>query len=386
MKLKSIYFVLMLAVAAFLGGCSSNASGEKETEINTNVQLTVYTTIFPLENFARLIGGDKVNVKSVYPPNVDAHTFEPTTKTMVDIAGADLFIYTGAGVEGFADKAVEALKDENVEIIKAADGIELLKSSHDHEHEHAEGEEAHDHGHVEDEEAHDHEHVEGEETHDHEHTEGEEAHDHEHTEGEEAHDHEHTEGEEDHDHEHTEGGDGHNHGEYDPHVWLDPIRAIQLAENIKNALVELSPENKELFESNFEDLQKNLEGLDQEFADTVNQASTKEILVSHAAYGYWAERYGIEQLSISGLSPTQEPSQSQLKAIVEESKEHNLKYVIFDQNVTSKVAEIIQKEIGAEPQTLHNLESVTDEDIKNNQDYFTIMKKNIDTLRKVLNN
>lgn len=364
MKLKSIYFVLMLAVAAFLGGCSSNASGEKETEINNNEQLTVYTTIFPLENFASLIGGDKVNVKSVYPPNVDAHTFEPTTKTMVDIAGADLFIYTGAGVEGFADKAVEALKDENVEIIKAADGVDLLKSSHDHEHEHAEGEEAHDHGHVEDEEAHDHEHAEGEETHDHEHAEDEEAHDHEHTEGE----------------------DGHNHGEYDPHVWLDPIRAIQLAENIKNALVELSPENKELFEYNFEDLKKNLEGLDQEFAETVNQASTKEILVSHAAYGYWAERYGIEQLSISGLSPTQEPSQSQLRAIVEESKEHNLKYVIFDQNVTSKVAEIIQKEIGAEPQTLHNLESVTDEDIKNNQDYFTIMKKNIDTLRKVLNN
>lgn len=360
MKLKAIYFVVMLIVAAFLGGCSDDASGEKESDANKNEQITVYTTIFPLENFTSLIGGDKVKVISVYPPNVDAHSFEPTTKTMVDIAGADLFIYTGAGVEGFADKAVESLKDENVKIIKAANGIELLKSTHEHEH-------------AEDEEAHDHEHAEGEEAHDHEHAESEEAHEHKHAEGEEG-------------HEHAEEEDGHHHGEYDPHVWLDPIRSITLAENIKNALVELAPDNKEFFESNFEDLKKNLEALDQEFADTVSQASTKEILVSHAAYGYWSERYGIEQLAISGLSPTQEPSQSQLKEVVEESKEHNIKYVIFDQNVTSKVAELIQKEIGAEPQTLHNLESVTDEDLKNHQDYFTIMKKNLETLRKVLNN
>nr|WP_306461660.1 zinc ABC transporter substrate-binding protein [Robertmurraya kyonggiensis] len=134
MKLKVIYYVVMLTVAAFLGGCSNNASGEKETDVNKNEQITVYTTIFPLENFTSLIGGDKVKVKSVYPPNVDAHSFEPTTKTMVDIAGADLFIYTGAGVEGFADKAVETLKDEDVKIIRAADGIELLKSTHEHEH------------------------------------------------------------------------------------------------------------------------------------------------------------------------------------------------------------------------------------------------------------
>ena len=324
MKLRSTFFALMLAGSALLGGCSDTSE-----EKSNNDKLIVYTTIFPLQNFASLIGGDKVDVKSIYPPNVDAHSYEPTTKTMLEIADADMFIYTGAGVEGFADKAVETLEKENVKIVKAANGVDLLKSTHDHEH-----------------------------------AEGDEAHDHEHAEGEEEH---------------------HHHGEYDPHVWLDPIRSIELAENIKDALVELAPTDKELFNENFNDLKGKLETLDQKFSDTVNQASSKEILVSHAAYGYWENRYGIEQLSISGLSPTQEPSQKQLKNMIDVSKEHDLQYVIFDQNVTSKIAGIIQKEIGAKPLTLHNLESVTEDDINNNQDYFSIMEKNIETLSKALN-
>ncbi|MBD8071462.1 metal ABC transporter solute-binding protein, Zn/Mn family [Bacillus sp. PS06] len=396
MKLKAILFVFILALSTFLAGCSNGTSGDAEAEeSNKKDTLTVYTTIFPLENFASLIGGDKVEVKSVYPPNIDAHTYEPTVKTMVDIASADLFIYTGAGIEGFADKAEETLKNEQVKIVKAAEGVELLTGTHDHNHEHIEGEDEHDHEHEhaegEDEHDHEHEHAEGEDEHDHEHehAEGEEEHnhDHEHAEGEEEHnhEHEHAEGEEEHSHEHEDGEEHHHHGDYDPHVWLDPIRSIELAENIKNAFIEISPDDKDFFEANFNDLKERLEALDQTFSDTVNQASSKEILVSHAAYGYWVDRYGIEQISISGLSTTQEPSQQQLTNIIELSKEHQIKYLIFDQNVSSKVAEVIRVELGAEPLTLHNLESVSEEDIEANQDYFTLMEKNIETLRTALN-
>jgi len=107
-------------------------------------------------------------------------------------------------------------------------------------------------------------------------------------------------------------------------------------------------------------------------------------VVSHAAYGYWQERYGIQQISIAGLSPSQEPSQQQLTEIIKESEEHHLKYVLFEQNVQSNVAKVIQDEIGAKSLTLHNLESVTEEDMKNNEDYFSIMEKNIETLQTVL--
>ncbi|MGD6844404.1 metal ABC transporter solute-binding protein, Zn/Mn family [Bacillus infantis] len=374
---KNVLLSTLLVSSAFLAACSGPDSEGKSGEENTEEKLQVFTTIFPLEDFAKKIGGNKVEVKSIYPPNIDAHSYEPDIKTMTNIADADLFIYTGAGVEEFAEKAEKTLQGEKVKIVKAAEGIELLKTADEHSHEgegHSHEEEDHDHS----EEGHSHE---GE---DHDHSE--EGHSHEgedHDHSEEGHSHE---GE---DHDHSEEGhsheDGHHHGDHDPHVWLDPSKAITLAENIKNSMAELKPEAKEQFEDNFNVLKEQLTSLDAEFKQTIAESNTKYILVSHAAYGYWQERYGLEQIAIAGLSPTQEPSQQQLARIIEESREHELNYILFEQNVESRVAKVIQDEIGAESLTLHNLEAVTEEDVKNKEDYFSIMERNLETLETALN-
>lgn len=343
MKTRSYLLTSMLSFGLILAGCGkqeNQSTNGTSSDANSDRKIEVYTTIFPLEDFTKKIGGDEITVTSVYPPNVDAHTYEPTVKTMKNIADSDLFIYSGADVEGFAEKAEQTLKKEDVKILKAAEGIELLKSAEEHEHNH----------------------------------EGEHAHEEEHThEDEHAHEEEYT-------HE-----DEHHHGDHDPHVWLDPIYSIKVAENIKDALIEIKPESKDIFEENYTKLKADLTDLDKTFQDTIENSKTKYILVSHAAYGYWQERYGIKQISIAGLSPSQEPSQQQLTEIIKESEEHNLKYVLFEQNVQSNVAKVIQNEIGAKSLTLHNLESVTEEDIKNNEDYFSIMEKNIETLQTVLN-
>ncbi|MFC3885993.1 metal ABC transporter substrate-binding protein [Bacillus songklensis] len=332
MKRLAVFFTAVLVTALFLSGCSSSQTAtESNDKKETNDQLTIYTTIFPLEDFAKKIGGDYVKVESIYPPNVDAHTFEPSQKTMVNIAQADAFIYTGAGLEGFVDKTKEALKNEKVKFVEAADGVTFIKGGHDHE------EESHEEDHGEDV------------------------------------------------HKHESDEEHHDHGDFDPHVWLDPIRAITLAENIKNSLVELKPEQKETFEKNFETLKGELEQLDKELSDTVQKGKTKEIVVAHSAYGYWHDRYGLEQISIAGLSPENEPSQKELQAIIKDAREKNVKYVIFEQNVKPKIADIVKNELNAEPLTLHNLESITDEDIKNNEDYVSLMKRNIETLKKALN-
>jgi zinc transport system substrate-binding protein len=358
MKKISLLLSLWMAVFLFVAGCQQRGQGIQDTKEETK-KLTVYTTIFPLEDFTKKIGGEFVDVQSIYPPGVDAHSFEPTTKTITEIAAADLFIYSGAGVEGFVEKMQDVLKDEKVTLVKAAEGIDLLKAADEHEHqeEHAHEEEDH---HSEDEHAHEDEH----------HSEDEHAHEdeHQHADGEHAHEEEHN----------------HSHGDYDPHVWLDPVLAISLAENIKNALSEKMPEHKDTFEQNFESLKADLEKLDAEFKEAVAKGKTKYLLVTHAAYGYWEQRYGLEQIAISGLSPTQEPSQKELTEVIEESKEHHLKYVIFEQNVSSKVAEVIQKEIGAETLKLHNLEAVTKEDIQNHEDYFSLMKKNLETIKTAI--
>lgn len=184
---------------------------------------------------------------------------------------------------------------------------------------------------------------------------------------------------------HTENeDDGHNHGDVDPHIWLDPILAKSMANEVKEELIKLHPEQKQYFEENYQKVVTQLEKLNNKFKETIEQGTKKEIIVSHAAYGYWEKRYGLEQIAVSGLSSSSEPSQKALKNIMNIAKEHNINYVLFEQNINSKLTEIIQKEIGAKSLNLHNLSVLTDYDIQNNEDYFSIMEKNISTLKTAL--
>ncbi len=321
--------------------------GEEANEESAD-PLHVYTTLFPLEDFANRIGGEHVEVENIIPPGTDAHTFEPTAQKMISVAEGDLFVYNGAGFEGFADMIDDVLDGENVEILEAVNGIDLIDFDHEH---------SHDHSHEEDEHGHD------------------EGHDHSHEEDEHGHD-------EGHDHGHEE--DEHDHGDKDPHVWLDPIRAIDLAENIKEALVELRPEGKENFEENFEDLKAELEILDEEFQEMADNKGQDTIIVSHAGYGYWDERYGIHQIGIAGLSPSNEPSIQQVQEAIEFAEENNINYVMFEQNIPTKVAETVREQIGAEDLWLHNLEALTEEDSEKDEDYFSLMRRNIDMLHSAL--
>ncbi|MDS9472955.1 metal ABC transporter substrate-binding protein [Sporosarcina pasteurii] len=187
-----------------------------------------------------------------------------------------------------------------------------------------------------------------------------------------------------HDHDDEHGDNHHDHGEFDPHVWISPVLSDALAFSVKEALVEVSPENKEQFEENFESLRDDLLKLDREFIQMTSEVPTKTFFVSHAAFGYIADTYGLEQVAVAGLNSQSEPSQKQLAQLVEYAKEQNIQYVLFEQNVSSKLTDVIRKEIGAESLTMHNLGVLTTEDIKNRENYFTLMERNIEVLRKAL--
>ncbi len=406
-------------MAIILSACNSESTTSSSDNSKGEDVLTIYTSIYPLKDFTEKIGGDFVQVESIIPPGADSHTYEPTSKEIIAIAKGDAFIYNGLGMEAYAETIQSTLEKEDILMVEAAHGVETIEHTHDHSHgeeghdEDATSEEHdHDHEHGEDatSEEHDHDHEHGEdatsEEHDHDHEHGEDAtseeHDHDHEHGEDAtseeHDHDHEHGEdatsEEHDHDHEHGEDAtseehdhdheHSHGDKDPHIWLDPYRAITLAENIKDALIELKPEEKDTFEKNFETLKADLEALDSEFHTVIDSKEHPEMIVSHAAYGYWEQSYGITQIPIAGLSPSEEPSQSELTEIVQLAKDHNIGYIIFEYNVTPRVAEIIREEINAEPMYLHNLETLTEDDIANDEDYFSLMKANLETLDKVL--
>lgn len=324
----------LLSVAAagtlLLGGCASNE--ETNTAEETNDQLTVYASTFALKSFAEEIGGDRVRVEMVIPPGADPHTYEPTSKQMTDIAEADLFLTVGHDLEPYVESMEKSLASENVTFVKTAEDVKLL-SAEDTVHVHSEDD---GHEHEEDEHA----------------EEG-----------------------------HSED-DGHNHGQYDPHVWLDPTNAVSMAEAIEAAFSEQAPDYKDEFADRLSAFKEEAETLDAELKAAVEGGSKSELLVTHAAYGYLADRYGFEQLPIAGLTPSEEPSQQALKRVIEEAQLHDLKYIAFEDTVTPKVAEVVKSEIGAETVTIYNLESVTKEQM--DQSYFDLMRENVKALETAL--
>lgn len=293
-------------LAIFISGCG------QETNNDENI---VYTSIYPIQYIVEEISGESITTESIYPPGVDAHSYEPSSREMTQIAKSKAFIYLGAGMESFAETAADSLENQEVKLIEVASLDDSLFS---HADDHAEHE-------------------------------------------------------------------GHDHGDKDPHIWLDPLRMIQMGKLIKGELGDVFPEQKETFDINFKVFKEKMSNLDNNFAQKLDSKKNKEILVAHSAYGYWEERYGIEQIAISGLSTNDEPSQKELTRIVSIAKEHDLHYVIFEQSGTDKVSDIIREQIQAEPLYMHNLESLTEDDIENGEDYLSIMEKNLDVLDKATN-
>ncbi|MGR7911263.1 metal ABC transporter solute-binding protein, Zn/Mn family [Lysinibacillus capsici] len=341
--MKKLSVLLLVAVLAlFTAACGDKSSTSQKTEEKD--KLSIYTTVYPLSYFAQRIGGDYVEVASIYPAGANEHTFEPTQKDMMKLADADIFFYIGLGLEGFVENAKKTLANEDVTMVATADDVSDDKLAVSTGHVHAEDEE--------------HE---------------ADAHD----------DHEHGATEDNHEHEAEEHGHD-EHGDIDPHVWLSPTISQDLALAIKNTLVEKMPAQEATFNTNYDALVKELQDLDQDFEAMTDKAQNKTFFVSHAAFGYIAGQYGLTQVPIAGLNSQNEPSQKELTKIVDKANELHIHYILFEQNVSSKLAEIIQKEVGAESLVLHNLSVLTADDEKNKETYFTLMQKNIQTLEKAL--
>ncbi|MEH7249137.1 zinc ABC transporter substrate-binding protein [Neobacillus niacini] len=314
MKKIILFPIFILLVGLVLTACGDQ-KGQTQNENQKN-QLSIYTTVFPLQYFTERIGDKFVRVNTVYPPGADEHTFEPSQKDMIKLADSDLFFYIGLGLEGFVEKAKESLKNENVTLIPTAENL-ILNPVEDH----------------------------------------------------------------DNDADHEDDG----HGDFNPHVWLDPIYSKEMAAVIRDSLVKKMPENKEAFDQNYQQLVKELDELNLKFENMVQNAKHKNILVTHAAFSYWEQRYGIKENSISGLSTTNEPTQRDLEKIISLADKEGIQYILFEQNVQSKLAEIVQKEIGARALPLHNLGILTKENIKDKETYFTLMNQNLETLKTALN-
>jgi len=317
--------ILITSIFTIFALTACSAKESKPINKLNDDKLQIYTTVYPLTYFTEEIGKQYVDVKSIYPSGIDEHTFEPTQKDMISIADADLFFYIGLDLEAFVPKAAQSLKNENVEFLAVAEKLSLPEWG-DHDEDELHGEEEH------------------------------------------------------------EADHGHEHGLYNPHVWLDPIYSIELAREIKTELAKQIPAQKDFFEENFQALAEKLTLLNEAYKAGTADTENRSFLVTHDAFSYWEDRYDIEQLSIIGSSTVEEPSPKQLKNLIDVVNEKKLRYILVEQNVNKKFAETISKETGAMILPIHNMGTLSEDEIKQGADYFSIAYENLDALQTALKN
>jgi len=171
---------------------------------------------------------------------------------------------------------------------------------------------------------------------------------------------------------------------YDPHAWLSPLNAVKMANNIKNALVAADPVHKDAYEQNYQTYAAKLKDLDARYRTELAKTTKKEIAVSHQAFAYMCRDYGLTQLAIMGLSPEAEPTAQDLKNMNQYIKDHQLKYIFFEELVSDKLAKTLAKDANVDTMVLNPLEGLTAEQEKAGKDYISIMDDNLKNLVKAL--
>jgi zinc transport system substrate-binding protein len=164
-------------------------------------------------------------------------------------------------------------------------------------------------------------------------------------------------------------------GAYDPHVWLDPSRFAAMVTRIGVQLHREPAATR---------LVARLEALDSELAAGLAHCRRHEMVTSHAAFGYLAKRYGLQQLAFTGLSPEAEPSPRDLEALVDEVKQSGATTVFFETLVSSRLADTVAREAGAKTAVLDPLEGLTEDEVAAGEDYVSVMRANLATLRAAL--
>jgi zinc transport system substrate-binding protein len=282
---------------------------------DTSAKINVVAALYPLEFVAAAIGGDLVNVENVTPPGVEPHDLELTPSQIITLDDADLLLYISGFQPALEEAAQQSPPAASLDVLTVP-GLNLLEATED----------GHDHG---------HDHGSGEE---------------------------------------------HSAEEVnDPHVWLDPERLITVANAVAGKLSEVDPDNSQTYESNAEAFIQELGALDGKFVAGLASCERNLIVTAHAAFGYLADAYGLNQEAIAGISPEAEPTPKRLNEIGKEAKADGTTTIFFETLASPKVAQTLADDLNIEAAVLDPIEGISE-----GQTYFSIMESNLEALRKAL--
>jgi zinc transport system substrate-binding protein len=127
-----------------------------------------------------------------------------------------------------------------------------------------------------------------------------------------------------------------------------------------------------------------LRGLDSSYRSGLTRCESDILVTTHAAFGYLTDRYGLRQEPITGLSPEGEPDPARLAEIEDLIREEHVTTVFTEPLASSDVADTIARETGTKVAVLNPIEGLTDAERANGDDYFSIMRTNLEALRGAL--
>ena len=347
MKKIALFATLIFLATFMLAGCKTE-SGEKATAPK---RISIVATIYPQYDWLKNVLGeraDSVDLKLLVKNGADLHSFQPSAKDIATIAKADLVVYVGGESEEWIEKALAATpKDGRI-------ALNLMKALGDH--------------------------VKKEEI-----VEGMQAEDHEH--------HEHAEKHEDEHHEHAEGHHHHDEEEEienDEHIWLSLKNAEILMKCIAESLAKIDAANADTYKANAAAYIAKIQELNGEFATAVSGASQKTVLFGDRfPFRYLVDDYGIKYYAaFVGCSAESEASFETVTFLAGKMDSLQLPAILTIEGSDTKIARTVleasKNSKGAEILTLNSMQSVTDEQINAGMDYLSIMRSNLEILKKAL--
>ncbi len=305
---------LMVAIVYFVNS---------RIEPSTDRRMMVSASFYPVAFLAEQIGGDLVSVKTVVPPGMEPHDFDPSLRDITDMYQSKLVLVNGAGIDSWAERLEGDFQEQGAKVFVLSRSVDMIPATEQHEEDEA-------------------------------------------------------------DHEEDQAED-HDFVVLDPHFWLDPIAYQKSAEAILQGFIDIDPAHASVYRANLNRFQREIAVLDTRFRElSSDQCRLHTVIVSHDAFSYLAKRYGFEVRSIAGIDPEQEVSVGELAEVIRFMKEKNIRYILNEPFGNMDMATTVQKEVSAEVLTLNPIEGLFPQDISAGKNYFTVMNENWRTLRKAL--
>ena len=292
---RSVWTVVGAALSSLVlvAGCNGSAASPSPSEsTGAAADYTVIATTSVFADLAQLALGDNVMIETIVPAGVDVHTFEPSPADAQKLAGADLIVMNGLGLDEWALSLLEAAGKSEEDVLELAEGIDESNAWV---------------------------YLEGEE---HDEEEGKEE---------------------------AEEGEEHGHGGSDPHIWLDPKGAAIYVDRIAARVAAELPERAAEIESARDAGLAEIAALDEELrvGFAAVDASARKIVTFHDAFGYFARAYGIEIVGVAVEAPGQEPSAKEIAALIDAIKAAGVTSVFSEAQFPSKVLDQVAAETGA---------------------------------------